>query len=57
MCVCVERLGCVCGERACRFGGRIGGVVEGETGRSEGRFRRGMEGVRGVSVLVCGVIG
>ena len=57
VCVCVERLGCVCGERAWRFGGRIGGVVEGETGRFGGRFRRGMEGVKGVSVLVCGVIG
>ena len=34
-----------------------GGVVEGETGRFGGRFRMGVERVRGVCVLVCGVIG
>ena len=32
ICVCLERIGCVCGERDWGCGGRIGGVVEGETG-------------------------
>lgn len=57
VCACVERLWCVCGERDWRRGGRIGGVVEGETGRLGGRFKRGVEGVRVVCVPVCVVIG